>query len=96
VLPNTHTTSYNYDQRGRRLQRKLPLGQAESYTYDASGNLLTRGSALSTMAMATAFRRPPIGNFSLSAIADRLVQLETEFGVDEILVQESESFTPYP
>ena len=39
---NNHATSYAYDQRGRRVQRVLPLGQAESYTYDAAGNLKTR------------------------------------------------------
>ncbi len=39
---NGHATSYSYDQRGRRLQRKLPLGQTESYTYDPNGNVATR------------------------------------------------------
>lgn len=35
------TASYAYDQRGRRVQRTLPLGQSESYAYDAAGNVLT-------------------------------------------------------
>jgi RHS repeat-associated protein len=39
---NQHTTSYAYDQLGRRIQRKLPMGQTESYTYDANGNLKSR------------------------------------------------------
>jgi RHS repeat-associated protein len=39
---NNHATSYQYDQRGRRTQRTLPLGQAEGYSYDAAGNVQTR------------------------------------------------------
>ncbi len=37
-----HTTSFVYDQRGRRIQRKLPLGQIESYGYDTIGNLTSK------------------------------------------------------
>ena len=39
---NTHTTSYQFDPRGRRTRRALPLGQSETYTYDANGNMLTK------------------------------------------------------
>ncbi len=43
VLPaNQHTTRFVYDQLGRRSQRRLPLGQTESYAYDANGNLSSR------------------------------------------------------
>jgi len=39
---NSHTTSYQYDQRGRRIGRTLPLGQSEMYVYDGNGNLSSR------------------------------------------------------
>ena len=39
---NHHTTTYTYDKLGRRLGRTLPLGQSESYVYDANGNLASK------------------------------------------------------
>ena len=36
---NHQTSTYSYDQNGRRIGRNLPLGQAESYGYDLAGNL---------------------------------------------------------
>ena len=39
---NLHTTSFVYDQLGRRVGRKLPLGQSESYSYDVGGNLVSK------------------------------------------------------
>ncbi|HKM49517.1 MAG TPA: RHS repeat-associated core domain-containing protein, partial [Terriglobales bacterium] len=39
---NLHTTTYQYDQLGRRIARTLPAGQSESYVYDAAGNLKSK------------------------------------------------------
>ena len=39
---NSHTTTYAYDQLGRRTGRTLPAGQSESYVYDATGNLKSK------------------------------------------------------
>jgi YD repeat-containing protein len=39
---NNHTTTYQYDQLGRRVGRSLPAGQSESYVYDAAGNLKSK------------------------------------------------------
>lgn len=39
---NNHVTSYAYDNLNRRTSRTLPLGQAESFTYDFVGNMAAR------------------------------------------------------
>jgi len=39
---NNHATTYAYDQLGRRIKRTLPVGQSESYTYDAASNMKTK------------------------------------------------------
>jgi YD repeat-containing protein len=39
---NSHTTTYSYDQLGRRIGRSLPAGQSESYIYDSAGNLKSK------------------------------------------------------
>src|SRR6266849_6964130 len=38
--PMDHTTTYQYDQLGRRIGRTLPAGQSDTYDYDAFGNLV--------------------------------------------------------
>src|SRR6266849_4640716 len=40
--PMDHTTTYQYDQLGRRIGRTLPAGQSESYVYDDAGNLKSK------------------------------------------------------
>lgn len=38
---DSHTTAFADDERGRRKSRELPLGQAESWTYDGRGRVFT-------------------------------------------------------
>jgi YD repeat-containing protein len=40
--PNGRNTTFQYDALNRRMLRTLPLGQSETTTYDAAGNLLTK------------------------------------------------------
>ena len=39
---NGHTTWFAYDKVGRRTSRKLPLGEVETFTYYADGQVHTR------------------------------------------------------